>query len=622
MLYLTESTQDILPPTCKQAVLLIHQILEYLIVQLRNGKEEPLEEFSTHKGTLVVSLDIEDSVQHVGQSCCATVISAKGDFYRTVLSDQIQREIKTLLPELPLHESLCGRGCPHELLHVTPFQFSFEFYEKSGVLKEDCLALKQFVHRMSLVHAMIKFHYCVKVNGFVSAETYSTEIRDSKCLPDGTRLLIDQSHFVRPVCTETERSCSKIHPMSGEPVGLFIPSEVAERGFSGDVRLMPVVSLCPCQKQFPNQPVRITALSCKTYIFLYDPAGLPVPLRTTEASHSFFEDPSCLAAWERYGYQAILNSDPYWEEDTARPDVRYELHTSHNQGPECEEQRLLLFLFLSYSDPFQDKPVYNFWDRQVILSHLYPILMFSEQAVRGTIQGVLNRVLEQHHKVAQEQQKLTSSLSIMIEAISTIVSTSTDSEFRRRCLQHLQVADTQQFVAIAKKTFNKVSLQRRRPSSTCDSSKPLPNNDGAEQQTTDCALPFVDQHSSTCVSSGASEQGESCKGEGLLPDRLDFEEMNQMKRRRPTWEELSWEDLRGSNTSRKVATSGKNTGLLAEPGTTLNSSCSHPTKARPDVFPSKSKGGTSALSADRDEYLCQNEDVWNQEVSNLSDWTS
>lgn len=64
----------------------------------------------------------------------------------------------------------------------------------------------------------------------------------------------------RPVSMETKRSCNKIHPMSGEPVGLFIPSEVAERGFTGDVKLMPVVSLCPCWKQFPNQPVRIAAL--------------------------------------------------------------------------------------------------------------------------------------------------------------------------------------------------------------------------------------------------------------------------------------------------------------------------------------------------------------------------
>ncbi|XP_060105478.1 type 2 DNA topoisomerase 6 subunit B-like [Heteronotia binoei] len=172
----------------------------------------------------------------------------------------MQKEIQSLLPKLSLCKRQSGRGCPHESLHAMPFHLSFEFYEKSGVLKEDCLAMKQFIHRISLVHTMIKFHYCVKVNGLVSTETYSPERRDSTCLPDGTRLLIDGSHFVWPVSTETKRPCDKIHPISGEPVGLLIPSEAAERGFSGDVKIMPVVSLCPCQKQFPNQPVRIAAL--------------------------------------------------------------------------------------------------------------------------------------------------------------------------------------------------------------------------------------------------------------------------------------------------------------------------------------------------------------------------
>ncbi|XP_077185084.1 type 2 DNA topoisomerase 6 subunit B-like isoform X2 [Paroedura picta] len=601
-----------------EGALAAQTILEYLIVHLWNEKEELLEEFSTHKGTLVVSLDIEDSVQHVDKSYCATIISAKGDFCCKLLGDQIQNEIKSLLPELSFCKSLNGRGCPHESLHAMPFHLSFEFHEKSGVLKEDCLAMKQFIHRISLVHPMIKFHYCVKVNGLVSAETYSSVRRDSACLLDGTRLLIDGSHFVRPVSTETKRYCGKIHPISGEPVGLFIPSEAAERGFSGDVKLTPVVSLCPCQKQFPNQPVRIAAL----YIFIYDPAGLPVLHPTTKALHSFFEGLSHLAAWERYGYQAILNSDPHWEEDTARPDVRYELHTPLKQSPAREEQKMLLFLFLSYSDQFQDKPAYNFWNRRVILSHLCPILMFSEQAVKGAIQEVLNRVLEQHHKIAQEQQKLVSSLSIMLEAMSTIISSSTDSEFRRRCLQHLQVADTQQFLAAAKNTFSKVILQRWKPSSTCDNRRPLSNTDGGEQLSTRYDLPSVCQQSRSYVTSAELEKGESCGAEGLLLDRSDFEGMRQIKKRRPASKELSWEDLRDPNSSEKAAADEKNTGQFTEPGTTLSCSFSHPTTYGAHVFPNKGQGETTAVSANRDGDLYQSDDVWNQEVSNLSEWTS
>ncbi|XP_066466475.1 type 2 DNA topoisomerase 6 subunit B-like [Tiliqua scincoides] len=438
---------------------LLCEILEYLIVRLQYGKEEQLEGFTALRGTLVVSVYIEELVQLVNQSHCTTVIAAKGDFCHELLSDQTRREMESLLPFCQ-RKTLSGRVCPHESLHAVPFQISFKLHEKSDVLREDCLAMKQFIHRLSLVHPMITFHYCVKAKGSIAAKTYSTEKRDSTCLPDGTKLLNDGSHFVRKAVW----SCDKIHPVTGDPVNLFIPDKVAERGFSGQLRLTPVASLCPCQKLFPNQPTRIPAI----YIFVYDPAGLPIVFPTKEASCSFFEDPSHLALWERYGYQATLNSDPYWEEGTAKPDARYRLHASHKHNPDAQEQTLLLFLFLGYSDPFQDQPGYSFWDQRMILANLYPILQCSEQAVKGAIHTVVNQILEQHSREAQEQEKLAHSLPIMVDAISSIVSSSTNSEFRGRCLQSLQVADTQELQVTVKETISKVALKRWRASSVCD----------------------------------------------------------------------------------------------------------------------------------------------------------
>ncbi|XP_042296797.1 type 2 DNA topoisomerase 6 subunit B-like [Sceloporus undulatus] len=336
------------------------RILEYLVIQLQYGKKGQSEGLSAEQETLVVFMDIEESPQKINQSHCAIVISAKGDFCHRLLRDQTHREMEALLP-LCQRKALSGRGCPHESLHSMPFQLSFKVCEKSEVLAEDCLAMKQFIHRISLVHTTIKFHYCVKANGRISAETYSAESRASACLPDGRRLLIHPKHFMRSVSRDATLSCDKIHLVSGEPVGLFVPDEVAKRGFGGELRLTPVAAICPCQKPFPNQRTRIATLS----VFLYDPAGLPIALPAMEASCSFFEDPSGLAAWERYDYVATLNSDPYWEEDTAKPDVRYRLHASQKHDlQETSEQTLLLFLFLKHSDQFQDKPFYNFWDRQ------------------------------------------------------------------------------------------------------------------------------------------------------------------------------------------------------------------------------------------------------------------
>ncbi|XP_053133616.1 type 2 DNA topoisomerase 6 subunit B-like isoform X3 [Hemicordylus capensis] len=585
------------------------RILEYLIVHLQYDKQEQPDGFSTSGGMLVVSVDIEDSVQYVNQLHCATLIAAKGDFCHKLLSDQTRKEMEGLLP-LCQSKALSGRGCPHESLHTMPFQLSFELYEKSEDLKEDCLALKQFIHRISLVHTTIKFHYCVKMNGYISTKTYSTERRASTRLPDGTRLLSEGSHFV----SKAIWACDKIHPTAGEPVGLFIPEEIAEKGFSGELKLTPVMSLCPCQKQLPNQPVRITAVS----IFLYDPAGLPILLPTEEVSHSFFGDPSWVVPWERYGYQATLDSDPYWEEDTAMPDVRYKLHTSHKPDLDTQEQTLLLFLFLRYSDPFQDQPVYNSWDQRMILSHIYPIFLCSEQAVKGAIQGVAKSILEQHHKVVQEQQKLTHSLPIMVDAISSIISSSTDSAFRRRCLQHLQVADTQELQVTIRETFSKATLKRWRPSSTCDVKRP--KNDEARQLST---LPSAHQKPPCpCVSSTGLEQGthESSGVEGLWFNKPDFARMSQTRKRRPAREELPPEGSRDPDAEAK----GKRDGLLTEPDMPLSSSFSSPPATRLTAILDNSDGRFAAPpvdSAENNENLWQDTEFWNQEVSNLFRWT-
>ncbi|XP_062821420.1 type 2 DNA topoisomerase 6 subunit B-like [Anolis carolinensis] len=584
------------------------RILEYLIIQLQDGEKGKAERFSTLQGMLVVFMDIEDSLQQMDQSYCVIVISAKGDFCHRLLSDQIQREIEGLLP-LCQRKAVSGKGCPHEPLHAMPFQLSFKVCEKSRVLEEDCLAMKQFIHRISLVHTMINFHYCVKVNGRISAETYSAGSTATTCLPQGMRLLTDANHFVRSTSRDVNMSCNKIHPVVGEQVGLFLPDEVAKRDFSGELRLTPVVALCPCLKPFPNQLTRITALS----VFLYDPAGLPVLLPAMGASCSFFEDPSSFAAWEKYGYMATLNSDPYWEEDTAKPDVKYRLHASQKQDQETSQQQtLLLFLFLNYSDQFQDKPVYNFWDRQAILSHFCPILLCSKQAVKGAIQGVLNGILEKHQNMVRNLQKLTYALPVMAESISSIVLSSTDGEFRKKCFQGLQVADTKEFQATIKETFKKVILKQWKPSGTCDIRRL--QNDKTGGVSADLVL-YSDQQKPF-----AEQETEKGKGshENEELDRSEPDGTSRMKKRKPISTDFPIADSEGQN----VSLEAEEDSFPAQPDVAISHS-SYPSFAK--IKDQAKHAASSVNGVGNNENLWQvhqeDEDFWDQEVSNLAEWS-
>ncbi|XP_070806836.1 type 2 DNA topoisomerase 6 subunit B-like [Pituophis catenifer annectens] len=600
------------------------RILEFLIIQLQGEKGEQSERSSVLEGTIVVSLDIQDSPQRVDLSHCAAIIAAKGDLCHKLPSDLTFKEIESLLPFCQ-SGVLPGSGCPHESLPTMPFQLSFQLYEKTEVLKEDSIALKQFIHRISLVHTTIKFHYCVKVNGKISAETYSPEGKVSTCLPDGTTLLSDGRHFIRSEFRAVIPSCDKIHLVTGERVNLFIPDELVERGFTGALSLIPATSLCPCQKSFPNQPAKIIAVSPTVYIFLYDPAGLPILFSAEEVSYSFFEDPSRLASWGKYAYQATLNSAAYCKTDTARPEIQFNLHTSHQQDSETQEQTLLLFLFLGYTDPFQDKPIFTFWNRQVVLSRLSAILFCSEQAVKRATQELVNDVLHQHYRLFQEQQKLACSLPIMASAISRIVSSSTDGDFRRKCLHSLQVADTQEFQETIRETFNKVILKQWKPSNACEIKKPLSRKCKTRPLT--AKTPSSSDHQKTlcsCVSCPGLEQGEgTSKREGFWFDSSEFDEISTRKKRKPANRRIpTEEDSDDLNTSGEAKNKEPKGSLPTKPEATSTSSFSSSSKSGRDIFPHKSQGNDGITGAARSKNLCQEEDLWAQEVFNMAKWTS
>ncbi|XP_026572137.1 type 2 DNA topoisomerase 6 subunit B-like [Pseudonaja textilis] len=583
------------------------KVLEFLIIQLQG---EQSERSSMLEGTIVISLNIQDSPQRVNQSYCAAIIAAKGDLCHKLLNDLTFRgkyfnlisdfKIESVLPFCQ-RGVLHGSGCSHESLPTMPFQLSFQLYEKSEVLKEDSIALKQFVHRISLVHTTITFHYCVKVNGNISAETYRSEFR-----------------AVVP-------SCDKIHLVTGERVNLFIPDELVERGFTGALSLTPAASLCPCQKSFPNQPAKIIAASPTIYIFLYDPVGLPILFSAEEVSYSFFEDPSRLASWGKYAYQATPNSAACCKTDTARPEIQFNLQTSDQQDSEIQEQTLLLFLFLGYTDPFQDKPIFTFWNRRMILSHLSPILFCSEQAVKRATQELVNDVLHQHYRLFQEQQKLACSLPIMASAISRIVSSSTDGDFRRKCLHTLQVADTQEFQETIRETFNKVILKQWKPSNACEIKKPLPRKCKTRPLT--AKIPSSSIHQKTSCSfvscSGLEPEEGTSEREGFRFDSSEFDKISTTKKRKPANRRIpTEEDSEDLNLSGEAKNKEPKGSLPRRPEATSTSAFSSSSKSERDIFPDKSQGDDGVTGAARSKSLCQEEDFWAQEVFNMGQWTS
>ncbi|XP_075795378.1 type 2 DNA topoisomerase 6 subunit B-like isoform X3 [Pelodiscus sinensis] len=601
-------------------------ILEYLIIRFKSEKERQMKGLAL-EGIMLVSINLSDSTYGVSQLQCITTIAAAGSFCSKIPNDQIWKEMDGMLAELsvPWTRPLMEGGCSHELLDSASLQLTFKLHERPGVLMMDCLAVKQFIHKTSMVHPKIRFHYCVNMNGIMSAETYCGDKRESTCVLNGIKLLTDRRHYIRVVDSLVSCGsnflCDKIHPVLGRTVNLLIPHEVAETGFTGELEFIPAAALCPCLKLFPNQPAKIAAVS----IFFYDPTGLPISFYGKGKSSLFFSDPSNLAEWEKYNYSATLDSDPGQEEDQVSPDVRYKLHWdrgSQEDDPDTWEQTLLLFLFLHYSDQFQDKPSYDFWARRMIASHLDQILLCSQQAVKRGAQAVIDTVLEEHCKRRKNQQRLKLSLPVILGAISNVVSSSTNSQFRRECLQSLQVADTSELMAAIQTAFENVTQKRLMPSGTCNITKQVPE-DANPAQLAACDLPTAGQKPSQeevsdSISSVDSEPA-------FLLGKADlWEEMSETKRRKTANMENN-----ASGAPEQEPPGGSQEGtdnLMTDFGSQLCSCLWCPKDgADASMFLGERKEGYTAVSLSEgrsNENMWQSDQLWLQEISNLSEWTS
>ncbi|MBZ3880968.1 hypothetical protein SUZIE_160575 [Sciurus carolinensis] len=104
----------------------------------------------------------------------------------------------------------------------------------------------------------------------------------------------------------------------------------------------------------------------------------------------------------------------------------------------------------------------------LLTAHLSAILMESRSTVRDAIQTTVDHVLEQHHQAAKAHQKLQASLSVAVNSVMSVVTGSTNSSFRKTCLQALQATDTQELGTKLHKIFHDVTQHRFLHHCSCD----------------------------------------------------------------------------------------------------------------------------------------------------------
>ncbi|XP_073210951.1 type 2 DNA topoisomerase 6 subunit B-like [Lepidochelys kempii] len=203
-----------------------------------------------------------------------------------------------------------------------------------------------------------------------------------------------------------------------------------------------------------------------------------------------------------------------------------------------------------------------------------------------------------------------------------MVSSSTNSQFRRECLQSLQVSDTPELMAAIQTAFENVTRKRLMPSGTCSITKQVPE-DANPAWLAACDLPTAGQKLSQ---EEASDSISSLNSEpASLLDRADlWGEMSETKRRKTA----TMENNAGGALEREPlgGLQERTDDLMTDFGSQLSFCLWSPKEgADASMFLREREEGFTAVSecgARSSENLWQADHLWLQEISNLSEWTS
>nr|XP_015289881.2 type 2 DNA topoisomerase 6 subunit B-like isoform X5 [Macaca fascicularis] len=574
----------------------VFEILRFLIIHWKCDID--VSKGALLEGQLEISIEGLHSKHQANALHCVTTIASAGSLFGGMVLKKFLKEIQSILPGISAKLTWTSEegSYPQDMTGVTPFQMTFEVDEKPRTLMTDCLVIKHFLRKIIMVHPKIRFNFSIKVNGILSTEIFGPNF--------GT----------------IESHCSRIHPVLGHPVILFIPEDVAGMDLLGELILTPAAALCPSPKVSSNQLNRIYSVS----IFLYGPLGLPLILSTWEQPMTtFFKDTSSLIDWKKYHLCMVPNLDLNLDRDLVLPDVSYRAESSegdqsHNMDP--QGQTLLLFLFVDFHSAFPVQQMEIWGVYTLLTAHLNAILVESHSVVQGCIQFTVDQVLEQHHQAAKAQQKLQASLSVAVNSIMSILTGSTRSSFRKMCLQTLQAADTQEFGTKLHKVFREITQHQFLHHCSCEVKQQLTLEKKDSAQGTE----DVPDNSSRELLADTNEQAENKR---LKRGSLRMEEMRALhSARAPSPSEAA--PRRPEATAAPLTPSGraafKAHGRALVPGRVSRGSRLEVTERalRREGCGRRCGPQAAAEGSSLRAPLFPQDVLWLQEVSNLSEWLS
>uniref|UniRef100_A0A3P9MIC3 Uncharacterized LOC105354875 n=1 Tax=Oryzias latipes TaxID=8090 RepID=A0A3P9MIC3_ORYLA len=330
----------------------------------------------------------------------------------------------------------------------------------------------------SLANAGIQIHLKLKFAQETSVRDFRAKIKAKVSRADQPPILLDVScpeqkrwFLLKPHGWAKRASwCQGGHPVDGGRLPLGIPPQAMDGGLLGDLSVRLVTLLHPCVLQYPNMPTELKSIK----VLVYNPCNIPV-----SGPSGFFQTLPSSMDCQHLGLRGLhcpAHKDPelrvgtvytteQWENEKKCDDEEQE--SSHLPV----QQSLLLFLLLQHRNPFCSHLSDFVAADMLIEHHLEEILCNNKPAVMAAIRTEIGNATKAQNQRKKQQEKLNSAAEVILSSTMSIVSCSSNVDFRNACFDLMKVADTHALSSHLGESLQRVMSWRFLPVGRCYSTQ-------------------------------------------------------------------------------------------------------------------------------------------------------
>ncbi|XP_027145076.1 type 2 DNA topoisomerase 6 subunit B-like isoform X1 [Larimichthys crocea] len=361
-------------------------------------------------------------------------------------------------PSVPDPEELCAFTDLYGSLRLL---LSFQMRDSRLFIPEWCVRIEEFLRMFSLVNAGIKTQLKLQFSQQTFQQEFRVKIKSKVARAKQPSLMLDVTCRTQPPeCVKKGCWCQGGHPLCGSRLPLSIPPEAMERGLFGELSIQPVTLLTPCVLQYPNLATQLTNIQ----VLVCSPSNVPVTGPST-----FFQNlPNELDCQELGLHSLHCSLDHVNSGATVYTAKQENLQDSEQElSLPSVQQTLLLFLFLQHSDPFTCHLSDSMATEALIEHHLEGILSNNRQAVTTALQTELKNALKGLNRGKKNHEKLRSAAEVILSSSISIVSCSSNLDFRNACLSSMKVRDTHELSASLRESLRRVTSWKFIPRGKC-----------------------------------------------------------------------------------------------------------------------------------------------------------